>query len=101
MNIMEYLKNYIRVKRSLKKIELEVCCVSWEGPHEPVFKWNVTKKLSSDAQGHEVEAAIENLAKDPNYFLKCMDCNKIHLVGHMYDKKICQGCASSHHGIVY
>ncbi len=101
MGNMNQLKNYIRVKHSFKKIELEVCCVKWKGSHTPNFKWKVAKILEPNSQDHEINLAMNNLLRDPEFFLKCTICLDIQLVGNMFDKNTCQTCASDKYGVVY
>ena len=101
MTIIESMENYIRVKRSFNMIELEVCCVKWEGSHTPIFKWKVAKILETNSQDHEINLAMNNLLRDPEFFLKCTICQDIHLVGNMFDKNTCQTCASDKYGVVY
>ncbi len=101
MGNINHLENYIRVKHSLKKIELEVCSVKWEGSHTPVFKWKVVKILEPNSQDHEIDLAVNNLLRDPEFFLKCTLCSDIQLVGNMFDESTCQTCASAKYGVVY
>lgn len=76
--------------------------VIWEGPHQPLSKWDKIKEIRiSDIEGfHSIEKEINLVKTDKKYFLTCSMCKKTIICGHMHDEKICQGCAEKT-GVIY
>lgn len=116
-NINEIKKEYIRLGASIDGLQLEVCCIDWEGPHTPVSNWVVVKRFdnfvsyedrcneisSSDValSVFELEKEISKLLKNSKYFQICGRCRTLNPVGHMHDDFICQGCAERFSDVVY
>lgn len=91
------VEDSIRVSKGYDSITIEVLTISWEGPHTPISDWVVYKELPLDCK---LNIEIHTLLRS-KYFGYCESCNSYSLEGHMYDKKMCQGCASHHLGVVY
>ncbi|MFT6348335.1 MAG: hypothetical protein ACJAYB_001341 [Psychromonas sp.] len=97
----ENFKNYLRLKRGNKKLVLQVCRISWHGPHAPFSEWKTIKTLDSSIGLTELDKEILLVRNNTRYFGKCSKCNEYHVQGHMYSGGYCQGCASSYLGVVY
>ncbi|ATC93934.1 hypothetical protein [Pseudoalteromonas tunicata] len=63
--------------------------------------WQPVTHISIDSNAHQIIAARLNALKRKRYFLVCIECGFRHVVGHMHDADICQGCASNKHGVMY
>lgn len=93
-------RNYFRLKSENKNVELQVCKISWNGPHMPITKWE-TVKVFETIELSELDKEIISILNDPSYFIKCEKCHEYNLLGHMFREKMCQKCASFYLDIVY
>ncbi len=100
MNDTELLKDFVRVERTGKQVQILVRKIRWEGPHTPIHKWVVGKSLPNTASEAEIENAAARILENPLYFRTCAECNEKKPFG-WNDGSICQRCAEVNHGVVY
>lgn len=91
------IRDQIRVIRTDDSIVIKVLTIKWSGPHTPISEWITFKELPLDCK-IEVEYAKVLRSK---YFKFCDYCFTYNNAGHMFEKRMCQGCASRHRGVVY
>lgn len=97
----EFVEEFFRIERETQETRILVRMISWDGPYTPVSKWVPGLTLSDDASATDVDEAISTLLQDPKFFCLCEECSERKPVGWMHDERICQGCASRNHGVVY
>lgn len=97
----QLLQEFVKVERAEEEIRIFVRQISWNEPAESVSVWVVAKNLHPDATQVEVENAARAILEDEQYFRFCWECAARIPVGQMHDDSICQGCASTNHGVVY
>ncbi|GHA58293.1 hypothetical protein ACFFLZ_17235 [Photobacterium aphoticum] len=95
--IYDSVRDDIRITRTETGITIEVSVINWDGPHTPVGQWILVKELPLDCK---IEAEYAKVLRS-KYFKFCDYCCTYNNVGHMFDKRMCQGCASHHLGVVY
>ncbi len=100
MNDSELRKEFVRVERTEKKIQILVREIRWQGPHTPISSWVISRSLPATASDAEVENAIADMLQDHRYFRVCPECNEKKPFG-WNDGSICQRCAEVNHGVVY
>ncbi|MGR5067220.1 hypothetical protein [Vibrio alfacsensis] len=91
------IRDHIRVTRTALGITIKVLTIDWDEPHTPVGKWITLKELPLDCK-IEVEYAKVLRSK---HFGFCDYCFTYNNTGHMFEKRMCQSCASRHLGVVY
>ena len=101
MNDTELLKDFVRVERTGKQVQILVRKIRWEGPHTPIHTWVVGKSLPATASESEIENATVGILRDPRYFQACLESRERKPLGWMHDQSICQGCAVTNHGVVH
>ncbi len=101
MNDRELRKEFIRVERTEEKVEVLVRKIRWEGPHTPIHKWAVGKRLPATASEADVEKATARILEDDGYFQVCNECGERKPLGWMLNESHCQECAQTKHGIVF
>ncbi len=101
MNTRELLKEFIRVEKTEKEVQILVRKIRWDGPHTPISTWVIGKGLSDTASEADIESAAMRVLEDPRYFRVCLECGKRKPLGWMHDESICQRCAEINHGWVY
>lgn len=97
----EDVKKYLRLNSELGNLSLEVCKIQWEGSHKPMNNWVKVASLSSCCLVSEIDQEILKILKNNTYFQRCISCNRLFVLGHMYSNKLCHSCASHKLGIVY
>ena len=100
MTDRELRKEFVRVERTEKKIQILLREIRWDGPHTPISTWVVGKRLPDTASDAEVENAIADMLQDHRYFRVCPECSEKKPFG-WNDGSICQRCAEVNHGVVY
>ncbi|KGJ99049.1 hypothetical protein [Thalassotalea sp. ND16A] len=93
-DLLEQFRRFIWQNKTANAIELSIETVDWNGS-EPRLKYQVVKILPHDANEQQVEAAMQDLCANSNYFATCALCKKPELAGKMYDEYLCQRCAKS------
>ena len=101
MNDTELLKEFLRIEKTQKEIQILVHEIRWEGPHTPIHTWAVGKSLPATASESQIENATVGILRDDRYFQTCLECGKRKPLGWMLDQSICQECAQTKHGVVY
>ncbi len=101
MNDTELLKEFIRIEKTQNEVQILVHEIRWQGPHSPIHTWAVGKSLPDTASEAEIEEATASILEDHRFFRVCLECGERKPLGWMNDERICQGCAQTHHGIVY
>jgi len=101
MSDSKLLKEFIQVKRTPQKIEILVCKIGWEGPHTPFPKWVVAETFPVEASEDKIQDAAKGMLENTKYFLACIECGERNPIGWMHEENLCQGCASTNHGVVY
>ena len=100
MTDCELRKEFVRVERTESSVHILVREIRWEGPHTPISKWAIGKRLPDTASDAEVENAIADMLQDHRYFRVCPECNEKKPFG-WNDGSVCQRCAEVNHGVVY
>ena len=101
MTDRELRKEFVRVERTEKKIQILLREIRWEGPHSPIHTWAVGKSLSATASESEIENATVSILRDDRYFRACLECGERKPLGWMQNDRICQECAVVNHGVVH
>ena len=101
MTDTELLKEFIRVKRTEKEVQILVGEIRWDGPHTPTSTWEVATTLPGTASEAIIERSAAGLLEDPCYFLTCYECGERKPHGWMNGDCLCQACAQTNHGVVY
>ena len=101
MNDRELLKEFVRVERADKKVQILVREIRWDGPHTPVSTWVTARTLPATASESEIENALVRILEEDGYFQVCNECGERKPLGWMQGGGICQGCAQVNHGVVY
>ena len=101
MTDRELLKEFIRIEKTGKEVQILVRKIRWEGPHTPIHKWVVGKSLPDTTSESEIENAVARIVEDPRYFLTCHECGERKPHGWMLNEGLCQECAQTKHGVVY
>ena len=101
MTDRELHKEFIRIERTEKKVQILVREIRWQGPHTPIHTWAVGKNLPATASEAEIEAATARILEDDGYFQVCNECGERKPLGWMHDGAICQDCAVANHGVVH
>ena len=101
MNDRELLREFVRVERTEKKVQILVREIRWEGSHTPVSTWAIAQDLPGTATEAEADAAAASILENHRYFLDCAECGERKPVGRMVDAGLCQGCAQINHGVVF
>lgn len=100
LSIPMSLKEYMKVERS-DRVRLQVCFISWPNSSTPEPIWRTVRSLSKGAGEQEVQTAIDLLIQQGRFIKLCKACKQLNVNGHMFDKDLCQGCASDVLGVVY
>lgn len=77
----------------------QVSIVEWDSPHTPHIKWKDFRKWQQEPSTKRKEQAKAAAVK--RWFRTCSYCGELHNLGHMYNCKMCQGCATDVLGVVY
>ncbi len=93
----ELLSHFLRLSN---ETTLEVAQVVWRGV-TPSLEWETFRTWPAPPSPEELVAAQRDALEDTRYFQICRHCGERSNRGHMHDKKICQGCAQTHFGVVY
>jgi hypothetical protein len=101
MNDRELLREFVRVERTEKRVQILVRKIRWDGPHKPLSTWVVAKSLPDTASVPAIEEASASTLEDHRYFRTCHECGKRKPVGWMHNESICQRCAEANHAVVY
>lgn len=101
MTEAELIKEFIRVDKTPGGTKIHVLEITWNGPHEPVSTWKLTRELPQDAPQAEIDQAIKKVLEDSEYFSVCAECKKRKPNGWMMGgMDICQECGSDQ-GVVF
>ncbi len=101
MNDTELLKEFIRIERTEKEVQILVREIRWQGPHTPIHTWAVAESLPNTASEAEIENAAARILENPRYFRTCAECGERKPLGWMLNESLCQECAQANHGVVY
>jgi len=101
MNDRELLQEFVRIKRTDKKVQILVREIRWDGPATPIHTWVIAKSLPDTASEPTIENATADILQDHRYFQVCNECGERKPVGWMLDASICQECAQKNHGVVF
>ena len=81
---------------------LEVATVEWAGgAHSPELRWIHAKRFRRAPSDARLAAAQQRLLTNSRYFRMCAHCNERHNAGHMYNRKMCYGCAERELQVVF
>jgi hypothetical protein len=86
MNDFDLGEEFFRTEREVDETRILVRTISWKGPHTPVITWVLARTLRVGASDMEVEAAIQQLLRDPKFFRVCEECSRRYPIGHMHDE---------------
>jgi hypothetical protein len=95
------LKEFIKIEKCKTSTQLFVKEIIWESPHTPTENWILISEVDSNSDKATVDEMIKAILMNEKYFKTCKECGEINPDGWMHDNKICQGCATKHHGVVY
>ena len=101
MKDSELLREFIRIERSDREIQVLVLDIGWDGPHTPVSTWKVARTLLSEASEADIGRCTSEILGDSKHFQVCGECGERNPLGWMHEDDLCQGCASDNHGVVY
>jgi hypothetical protein len=101
MNQQQIIKEFIKVEKGNTSTKLFVKEIKWESPHTPTEDWILISEVGFYADKAKVDEMIKAILMNEKYFKTCEECDEINPDGWMHDNKICQGCATKHHGVVY
>jgi hypothetical protein len=101
MNQQQITKEFIKIEKGHTSMKLFVKEIVWEGPHTPTENWILISKVGSDVDKPKVDEMVRAILMNEKYFKTCGECGEIKPDGWMHDNKICQGCATKNHGVVY
>ena len=96
----ELIQDFIRVQHSSDAISLKVCSIGWNHPCSPHSTWSEFARLPADADQSEIDAAIQKVLTNPDFFSVCEECNRRLPDGWMLGS-ICHSCGEKNHGIVF
>ncbi|MBN2702265.1 MAG: hypothetical protein JXR29_12540 [Methylothermaceae bacterium] len=91
----ELIADFMRLVEKDGKTILEVGVVTWNGPHDPDFRW------SKYPTAERLAAAQMKALETPRFFRVCGYCRERMNAGHMLEQEICQSCAVKHWGITF
>lgn len=97
----EVLQHYVRVSSRSGTTLLEVCEITWDGPHTPFMAWRTAEALPENCSEEQLADAMARIAGEVRYFRRCVECGELKPCGHMQGEHICQGCAERNHGVVH
>jgi len=80
---------------------LEVGIVEWPHPHTPELRWEVARRFQAVPSSDELRRAQQSALEDPHFFRTCSMCRERQNAGHMHSRRVCQGCAEKHLGVVH
>ena len=101
MTDSELLREFIRVKKTEKEVQILVHEIRWDEPSTPIHTWEVAKTLPGTASKSTIDREVAGLLEDPCYFRTCFECGERKPVGWMSGDIMCQECAQTNHGVVY
>ena len=101
MNDEELISKFIKVKQEDNEIRLLVRQIFWPHPHEPRSRWTVASVLPQASPPQDVDAQIQAILENSQYFKVCQECAKRKPRGWMHNSNICQSCAERNYGVVY
>ncbi len=101
MNDRELRKEFVRVERTEKKVQILVHKIRWDGPHTPIHTWAVAESLPNTASEAAIKNAAARILENPRYFRTCTECGQRKPLGWMQNDRICQECAVVNHGVVH
>jgi hypothetical protein len=74
--------------------------VTWAGPATPTWQLrNVVHIAPGEVEGGLAKALDRARSRRRSSLRKCSYCQQSFIPGHMYEKDVCQGCASTHLGV--
>lgn len=82
-------------------ILIEVTEIDWPGPGNMAVSSRTVASLPPDATPDKVQAARRKLLADRRFFFRCRECEQRMEKGHWWKKGVCQGCATSNHGVIF
>ena len=91
----------LRVRALDDAFVLVVAIVEWHGPHTPELCWRAVHRFPAQPSATELREAEDAALENPAFFRMCRMCEERCNVGHMYSKKLCQGCAERHLQVVH
>lgn len=87
----------IRIVPNENSARLEVLKVNWLGCHERTYIWTLAKEVPLDS---DFKSEIRQLLNS-KHFGYCKTCNHYTLRGHMFERYLCDGCATNHCGVMF
>jgi hypothetical protein len=100
-NDAQLIADYIRVQESGGMWTLEVAIIEWPHPHTPEPRWTEVKQYQRPLSPEQLTAAQHRLLTNSRFFRMCTHCNERHNAGHMYNRKMCYGCAERELQVVF
>ncbi len=75
--------------------------VKWGSPYRPSIYFTPFRRWKKPPTPDMLTRARQAALRNTRFFRECAYCKQANNVGHMFDDRICQGCASRYMGVVY
>lgn len=89
-----------RLERTTEGWRLLVAAVEWDG-HMPSVRWRVYRRWKREPNSEQIERARAACLRNRGYFRFCRLCGRHFLLGHMFDREMCHGCAERELGVAF
>ena len=77
----------------------EVGTVEWPHPSEPITIWKRFRRWKGEPNRESLTRA--RIAAENRFCDRCELCEELLMKGQMFDRKTCQGCATSHFHVCF
>jgi hypothetical protein len=97
----DLVNEFIRVEARPGGLNVRVRKITWKGPHSPVSEWVLARAVNGEINEVALKELLDEILRDSKFFRVCGECGERKPLAWMHDKRICQGCAESNHGVTY
>lgn len=91
---LEKCRHFVWQNKTPHAIELSIETLDWNGSESRLI-YKIVKMLPHDANEQLIEATMQEICANSNYFGICALCKKPDLAGRMYDEHLCQSCSNA------
>jgi hypothetical protein len=78
----EIIQEFITILRD-EVIYISAIVITWPSVHTPESRWETVAILDANATQEEIDAGIDEVLANPEYFRICHHCGEINAIGHM------------------
>jgi len=96
----ENLDDFFRCERRDDHWAFEVAVVEWDS-QMPRLAWKSFRHWPTAPDSKQLDEARSAALKTPRFFRTCTRCGELNNAGHMFDRRICQGCAERFLGVIF